>query len=144
MKVLLASSEVVPFAKTGGLADVCGALPVELAKREVEVAVFLPAYRSTRDVGLEFQDTGIEFQIPIGSKMVGGKLLKSQLPNSEVTVYLVQQDDYFDRDGLYRTVMKNSRITASDSLSSAASSSIRWASWIGFRTWSTVMIGKPA
>ena len=102
MKVLLASSEVVPFAKTGGLADVCGALPVELAKREVEVAVFLPAYRSTRDVGLEFQDTGIEFQIPIGSKMVGGKLLKSQLPNSEVTVYLVQQDDYFDRDGLYQ------------------------------------------
>ena len=41
----MATSEAVPFAKTGGLADVCGALPVELARLGHEVAVIMPAYR---------------------------------------------------------------------------------------------------
>ena len=46
MRVILASSEVVPFAKTGGLADVAGVLPRELEKLGHEVSVFLPAYQS--------------------------------------------------------------------------------------------------
>ena len=42
MKIAFASSEIVPFAKTGGLADVAGALPKELAKLGHEVKVFMP------------------------------------------------------------------------------------------------------
>lgn len=102
MKVLLASSEVVPFAKTGGLADVSGALPVELQKQGAEVAVFMPAYRAIYGCGQPVEETGIHFQIPIGSKMVAGSLLKSRLPDSNVTVYLARQDEYFDRDSLYQ------------------------------------------
>ena len=48
MKVLLAASEVHPFAKTGGLADVAGALPRALAELDVEVAVCLPLYPKVR------------------------------------------------------------------------------------------------
>ena len=46
MNILLAASEAVPFAKTGGLADVCGALPVELNRLGHRAALILPAYRS--------------------------------------------------------------------------------------------------
>lgn len=101
MKVLIASSEVVPFAKTGGLADVCGALPVELAKLGCEPVVMMPAYRGVDQRGVSVEPTDIQFEIPIGSRTVCGRLLRSHLPGSEVPVYLVQQDEYFDRDCLY-------------------------------------------
>ena len=55
MKILIASSEVVPFSKTGGLADVAGALPRYINELGHEVAVFMPAYRSIYDAGIEFQ-----------------------------------------------------------------------------------------
>lgn len=102
MNILLASSEVVPFAKTGGLADVCGALPVELARLGHNAAVILPAFRCTRQSGRPIEGTGIQFDVPIGSRIVRGRLLKSSLPDSEVPVYLVEQDDYYDRPQLYR------------------------------------------
>lgn len=102
VKILMATSEAVPFAKTGGLADVCGALPIELARQGHEIAVMLPAYRQTRYCGLPIEPLGIEFIVPIGSKTVPGRLLRSRLPESNVPVYLVQQDDYYDRPELYR------------------------------------------
>ena len=101
MNILVASSEVVPFAKTGGLADVCGALPVELARLGHQPTVIMPAYRQIRSCGQEIQWTDHQFDVPIGSKIVSGRLLRSHLPDSEVPVYLVEQPEYFDRDQLY-------------------------------------------
>jgi len=98
----MATSEAVPFAKTGGLADVCGALPIELARQGHWAGVILPAYRQTRYCGLPIEPLGIEFIVPIGSKTVPGHLLRSRLPGSDVPVYLVQQDAYYDRLELYR------------------------------------------
>ena len=103
MRILLATSEAVPFAKTGGLADVCGALPIELARLGHEPALIMPAYRQVRYCGLPIESMGIDFIVPIGSKTVSGHLLRSKLPGSEVPVYLVEQDHYYDRDELYRT-----------------------------------------
>lgn len=103
MKILLATSEAVPFAKTGGLADVCGALPVELKRLGHEPAVILPAYRQTRYCGQPIEPLGISFIVPIGSKTVTGHLLRSALPGSDVPVYLVQQDQYYDRERLYQS-----------------------------------------
>ncbi|MHC4180033.1 MAG: glycogen synthase GlgA [Planctomycetota bacterium] len=101
MKILLATSEAVPFAKTGGLADVCGALPIELERLGHHPAVILPAYRRVNYCGLSIEPLGIDFIVPIGSKMVTGHLLRGELPGCGVPVYLVQQDQYFDRDQLY-------------------------------------------
>ncbi len=101
MKILLASSEVVPFAKTGGLADVCGSLPIQLEKLGHEVTVFLPAYSQALKSGLDICDAGVEFEIPVGSKLPRGTLLQSQLPDSTVRVFLVKQPEYFERRGLY-------------------------------------------
>lgn len=102
MNVLFATSEAVPFAKTGGLADVCGALPCEIARLGHQVAVILPAYRQVHKAGLPIEPTGIDFTVPIGSKNVAGRLLRSHLPCGNVPVYLVDQPAYFDRPELYR------------------------------------------
>ena len=101
MKVVLASSEVVPFAKTGGLADVAGALPRELEKLGHDVAVFMPAYRCIGSSAQVIEPTQIEFVIPVGKQVESGRLLKSNLPNSQVAVYFVDHPEYFDRASLY-------------------------------------------
>lgn len=101
MKIFFATSEAVPFAKTGGLGDVCGALPVELARLGHEVAVILPAYRQVHLCGQPIERLGIDFIVPIGSKTVVGHLLRSSMPEMSVPVYLVEQNQYFDRDQLY-------------------------------------------
>ena len=102
MNILLATSEAVPYAKTGGLADVCGALPLELARLGHRPVLVMPAYRHAMWCGVPAQPMGIDFIIPVGSKTVTGHVLESTLPGSEVPVYLVQQDQYFDRAELYR------------------------------------------
>ncbi|MFK7769717.1 MAG: glycogen synthase GlgA [Mariniblastus sp.] len=101
MKVLLASSEIIPFAKTGGLADVTGALPRELEKLGHEVTVFMPAYPSVRKSGISIESTGVQLEIPIGHNVEEGQLLKGELPNSNVTIYFVEHNEYFDRPSLY-------------------------------------------
>jgi starch synthase len=102
VNILLAASEVVPFSKTGGLADVCAALPAELARLGHHVAIITPAYRSALAAGLPLEATDVELEIPIGSRVVHGRVLKSRLPGASVPVYLVEQPDYFDRPQLYR------------------------------------------
>lgn len=101
MNILLASSEVAPLAKTGGLADVAGALPRALARLGHEVAIVMPAYRQAKQCGLPIEFLNLRFDIPIGHKIVRGQLLRTYLPGGEVPVYLVEQDDYFDRTELY-------------------------------------------
>ncbi len=103
MKILMATSEAVPFAKTGGMADVCGTLPVELARLGHEPVLVLPAYRHARYCGVPVKPLGVDFIVPIGSKTISGHLLASRLPACDVPVYLIQQDQYFDRGDLYRS-----------------------------------------
>jgi len=102
MKVLFATSEAAPFAKTGGLGDVCGALPRELDRLGVQPILVLPAFRSTRAAGVPIEPTGVSVEIPIGQKIVRGSYLRTRLPNSNVPVYLVDHPPYYDRPELYR------------------------------------------
>ncbi|MGI5832582.1 MAG: glycogen synthase [Thermoguttaceae bacterium] len=103
MNIVFVSSEAVPFAKTGGLADVCGALPVALEKLGHQVSVFLPAYRQIYDAGIPIETMGIGYCVPVGTREVWGEVLKSTLPNSNVPVYFMRHDRYFFRDGLYNS-----------------------------------------
>ena len=102
MNILIVASEAIPFAKTGGLADVVGALPIELSRLGHRVTVMLPAYRHAKQSGEPIEPTGIELDVPIGNKIVSGRLLRSTIPSSNVPVYLVEQDEYFDRQELYQ------------------------------------------
>ncbi len=101
MHVVFVVSEAVPFAKTGGLGDVGGALPRALEQQGHTVTVFLPCYRSVRAAGPTLTGTGLSLRIPIGAQTVDGYVYESRLPGSGVRVYLIDQPGYFDRDGIY-------------------------------------------
>jgi starch synthase len=110
MRVLYAASEVAPFAKTGGLADVAASLPRALRQRGHEVAVVMPLYRAIRTGPFGAAPTGLSFEATLGSRVVTGNFWRTTLPDSDVPVYLVEQPDYFDRDipktgaGLYQYI----------------------------------------
>jgi starch synthase len=98
LRILLVASEVVGFAKTGGLADVCGSLPLALARRGHEVAVLMPLYRSARGARMTPSPTDRLFWARVGDRNVGGRLWRSSLPGGDVPVYLIEHNDYYDRD----------------------------------------------
>lgn len=102
MNILFATSEAAPFSKTGGLGDVCGALPRELARLGHKPVVILPAFRQARQAGVRLEPTGVTVDVPIGQKRVRGHFLRSGLPDSDVPVFLLEQNDYYDRPQLYR------------------------------------------
>jgi starch synthase len=102
VKILFTTTEAVPFCKTGGLGDVCGSLPLELAKLGHDPVVILPAFRQALNSGRPIEPTNIRFEIPIGRKSVAGTFLRSTLPGDKVPVYLVHQPQYYDRPELYR------------------------------------------
>lgn len=98
MKVLLAAAEVMPFAKTGGLGEVCGSLPQVLERRGHEVAVMMPLYRSARRTTQPLAPTDHTISVWIEGRQIGGRLWRSHLPGSNVPVFLVEHDIFFDRD----------------------------------------------
>lgn len=102
MNILIATSEVAPFSKTGGLADVCCELPRALDKLGHQPIVFTPAYRQVRKSAASLEPTDVTFEIPIGSKVMIGHLLKGSIPGSNVPIYFVDQPEYFDREQLYQ------------------------------------------
>jgi starch synthase len=102
MIVAVIASEAVPFAKTGGLADVAGSLPPALEHLGHQALLFLPCYRRVWKADLPLTATGLTLRIPIGPKMVEGHVYTTKLPDSNVTVYLIDQPGYFDRDTLYQ------------------------------------------
>lgn len=103
MKIVLAASEVAPFSKTGGLADVAGSLPKSIRQQGHDITVFTPLYRSVNACGQRIKRTGIELQVPVGKRKMPAKLHRGRLPGSQVPVYFIESKAYFDRDGLYGT-----------------------------------------
>ena len=101
MRVLLVASEATPFAKTGGLADVAGALPGALARLGCDVTLVIPAYREVFSKGLAIESTEMTFDVPIGTRRLTARVLRGRLPRSQATVFLVANDDCFDRPTLY-------------------------------------------
>jgi starch synthase len=103
MKIALVSSEVAPFAKTGGLADVTGALPKYLAGLGAQVRVFLPFYRCVREKAQEFH---AKQALPtVDMDWAGRKrafsIWEGRGEGFEAT--FLDQPEFFDRDGLYGT-----------------------------------------
>src|SRR5262249_32291646 len=96
--VVLAASEVVGFAKAGGLADVAGSLPRALANRGHQCAVVLPLYRGTSRARHPPEPTPHDFTVPIGYRTVQGRIWRSRLPDTDIPVYLIEQPEYYDRD----------------------------------------------
>ena len=100
LKILMASPEAVPFAKTGGLADVAGSLPPALLRGGVEASLVLPAYRTILESGLTWRPMITDMEVPLGYATLKANVLESQTPDG-VRVYLIDREDLFDRPNLY-------------------------------------------
>ncbi len=101
MRAILASAEVDPFAKVGGLADVAGSLPKALTELGIDVRVVMPKYRSAAAKAgqMERVADGVDVRMPTWTTGCGVDMTK--LPGSDVPVYMIEHNDYFDRDGIY-------------------------------------------
>jgi starch synthase len=96
MRILFAASEALPYAKTGGLADVIEALPRALVKLGHEVAVFLPRYR-----GIKVNSVTIpSLTIPLGTRLRFPSVANAGVHRG-VRYYFLDDPFYFDRDGIY-------------------------------------------
>lgn len=101
MRILLAGTELTPFARTGGLGDVLEGLPAELLARGHEVSVVIPSYRGLHeDPRLAAGATGVRIEVPLGAEVIGVEILAGRAPNG-VQVFLVRHDESFHRLGLY-------------------------------------------
>ena len=105
LKILIASSEAVPFAKTGGLADMVSALSLALARKGHDVRLVLPRY-----YGINKTELGLEaMEGPMGIPMGGGEewseIYECMLPGNSgkfgVQTYFIDHEKFFGRDGIY-------------------------------------------
>ncbi|TBL68549.1 glycogen synthase GlgA [Paenibacillus thalictri] len=99
MKILFAASEAVPFIKTGGLADVIGSLPKELAKLGADVYVILPKYGDIPSQYTEQMETVAEFQIELGWRTLYCGI--QSLRYEGTTFYFIDNEFYYRRQGCY-------------------------------------------
>ncbi|MBI5073931.1 MAG: glycogen synthase GlgA [Nitrospirae bacterium] len=101
MNILIACSEAVPYAKTGGLADVTGALVREFRTRKHKASLILPLYASVREK-FSLQKTGKTIRVPMGNFSLEGAIYttgKSKVPEA----YFIECNQLFDRPELYGT-----------------------------------------
>ena len=102
IKILFLSSEVAPYAKTGGLADVAGSLPRALKKLGADVSVGLPLYRAVKEGPFQRQVVFEGLQVPLADQTLIGNVHATETEDG-VPVYLFEREDLFDRPNLYRT-----------------------------------------
>jgi len=106
MNVVMIASEAVPFAKTGGLADVVGALPRELAAEGVNASIIMPFYSKKIDRNA-FRIEPIPpprgiIEVRVGESAIRGEILSCEMDNG-VKAYFISQPSFFDRQELYNT-----------------------------------------
>jgi len=103
LKILFVSSEVTPFAKTGGLADVSSALPKAIKEAGHDIRVFMPKYAAIKDRKFILRDVIRlkDMVITHGSHPIKLNIKSSFIPDSKVQVYFLDYPPYFERDELY-------------------------------------------
>ena len=100
MRLLLATSELHPYSKTGGLADMVAALAKTLARKGHKVGVVTPLYKGLLDKFPDIEPTDWKFEVPIGSATISGGL-HTLSPEPNLTIYFVDHREFFWRNGLY-------------------------------------------
>ena len=97
-KVLFVSTECVPYAKTGGLADVAAALPKALRKMGLDVRIFMPRFRAIDTTDLK--KVGKKLTVPVGYRKISAEILQGTTQDG-TPIYFLDQPKYYDRDELY-------------------------------------------
>ncbi len=107
LNILFLSSEVDPFAKTGGLADVSSALPHAIKELGHEIRIMMPRYRFISERKFKLHDIIRlkEISVPVGKNVEIGNVKSSFISNlkEKVQVYFLDNPTYFGRDGIYQS-----------------------------------------
>jgi len=103
MNIAFVASEVVPFAKTGGLADVSGSLPIEMTKLGHNIKVFMPKYYSVDEnrFNLEYEAWIGEIPIRVANKVHNVQIFKGLLDDNTTEIYFIDYPPFFHRHSLY-------------------------------------------
>jgi starch synthase len=101
LNIVMASSEAVPFAKSGGLADVVSGLSRALSAAGHQLTVILPYHRRFISSSLAGEPTGQSVSVTLGRHTAQAWIRRSHIPDSQVQALLVDHPGYFDRVGLY-------------------------------------------
>jgi len=102
MRILIATPEANPFARTGGLAEVVSSLACALPRLGHRVTVVMPLYRQVREAGLTIFSTGQTLSIPLSFKNLQADIFQTEL-HPDFQFFFIGQDSLFNRDGLYGT-----------------------------------------
>jgi starch synthase len=100
MNILLASSEVHPYSKTGGLADMVGALGKALARAGHEARIVTPLYQGIRGRFPTMRRVDWQFNLPLGARQVQAELWSLEVEKN-LTIYFIDQTEFYQRAGLY-------------------------------------------
>jgi len=103
LKICFTASEVAPFAKTGGLADVSAALPLELHRQGHDVKLFMPCYSGLQTEGQELEPVEGMQQVhhALGWRNLHFSLRRTTLPGSDLPVHFVDCPELYHRETLY-------------------------------------------
>ncbi|MFI5283696.1 MAG: glycogen/starch synthase [Candidatus Dormibacterales bacterium] len=99
LKVLVATAELVPFAKLGGVADVASALSKELVRLGHDVRVVLPRYRQVDIARYGLKPVVTDLRVPLGGQTAQATIFEGRL--GELKVYFVDYPSLYDRDGMF-------------------------------------------
>ena len=103
LKILIVSSEITPFAKTGGLADVSAAISRYLGREGHDVRLMMPMYRRVSEGDREFEpyDALQDVQLEFGGRSYAFSVSTALLPDSDVRVMFLDCPELYDRDEIY-------------------------------------------
>ncbi len=97
LKIMYISSEVAPFLKTGGLADVAGALPKAIKDLNHDIRIFMPKYSTINERRYTLREVIRlkDIEVKLGAKKILANVKSAFLPDSKVQIYFVESKDYF-------------------------------------------------
>lgn len=101
LKIAFVTPEAVPYAKTGGLADVSGVLPGMFRKAGHDCRLFMPLYGSISRAEFKIEKLDVEVNVPVGRDTVSCRLFAPRNSERERSTYFIENEKYYGREALY-------------------------------------------
>ncbi len=102
MNIAYVTPEIEPFARTGGLGDVMGALPKSMEKLGHRVSLFMPLYKHIDQKGFSVNPTRMTVAVPMPDRTSLGLVYLTYVPGTRIPVYFIENKGYFERKELYK------------------------------------------
>lgn len=102
LNIVFAASEVFPYSKTGGLADVVSALPKALSHLGHDVKIITPYYKQTKKGNFDISRFSKKIFVQLGDRIVDAEIAVTKLTD-KIDTYLILKDEYYDREDIYKS-----------------------------------------